>query len=122
MPFQGYPSPPDIQKQAKHLLHEYKLDDETLQKAQLEQQRIFQNFPTSPAPATPNAHPLSAGMNPEVSTLLEPNDANNDSSEMFFDTQSGNALLDNNDKSLAQTHICRKSALTLSSLQRGSLN
>ena len=70
-------------------MHVYELDDETLQKAQLEQHRIFQNFPTSPAPATPNAHPLPAGMNPEVSTLLEPNDANNDSSEMFFDTQPG---------------------------------
>jgi len=35
------------------LLHEYELDDETLQKAQLEQHKIFQNFPTNPAPSAP---------------------------------------------------------------------
>ena len=37
----------------EHLLHEYELDDETLQKAQLEQHKIFQNFPTNPAPSAP---------------------------------------------------------------------
>ena len=37
----------------EHLLHEYELDDETLQKAQLEQHEIFQNFPTNPAPSAP---------------------------------------------------------------------
>ena len=41
----------------ERLLHEYELDDETLQKAQLKQHKIFQNFPTSPAPAAPNAPP-----------------------------------------------------------------
>ena len=97
---------------------EYELDDETLQKTQLEQHRIFQNFPTSPALAAPNAPPLPAGTNPEVSPLLEPNDSNNDSPKMFFDTKTGNALLDNNDKSLAQTHICRKSVLSCSPLQQ----
>lgn len=66
---------------------EYELDDETLQKTQLEQHKIFQNFPTSPAPAAPNAPPLPAGTNPEVSPLLEPNDSNNDSPKMFFDTK-----------------------------------
>ena len=30
-------------------MHEYELDDETLQKAQLEPHKIFQNFLTSPA-------------------------------------------------------------------------
>ena len=50
LPFQGNSSPSDIQ-QAEHLLHEYELDDETLQKAQLEQHNIFPNFPTSPAAA-----------------------------------------------------------------------
>ena len=35
LPFQGNPRPPDIWQQAEHLLHEYELDDETLQKAQL---------------------------------------------------------------------------------------
>ena len=49
LPFQGSSSPPDIRQQTECLLHEYELDDETLQKAQLEQHRIFQNFPTSPA-------------------------------------------------------------------------
>lgn len=75
LPFQGNSSPPDIQQQAEHLLHEYELDDETLQKAQLEQHKIFQNFLTSPAPAAPNAPPLPAGTNPEVSPLLEPNES-----------------------------------------------
>ena len=41
LPFRGNSSPPDIQQQAEHLLHEYELDDETLQKAQLEQHKIF---------------------------------------------------------------------------------
>ena len=50
-------SPPNIQQQTEHLSHEYKLDDETLQKAQLKQHKIFQNFLTSPAPAAPNAPP-----------------------------------------------------------------
>ena len=49
LPFQKNSSPLDIQQQAKRLLHEYELDDETLQKAQLEQHKIFQNFPTRPA-------------------------------------------------------------------------
>ena len=51
--FQGNSSPPDIQQQAEHLLHECESDDETLQKAQVQQRKIFQNFPTSPAPAAP---------------------------------------------------------------------
>ena len=54
-------SPPDIRQQTEHLLHEYELDDETLQKAQLEQHKIFQNFLTSPALAAPgegNGTPL----------------------------------------------------------------
>ena len=53
--FQGNPSPPDIRQQAERSLYEYKLDDETLQKAQLEQHKIFKNFPTIPAPAVPSA-------------------------------------------------------------------
>ena len=85
-------------------MHEYELDDETLQKAQLEQHKIFQNFPTSPALAAPNAPPLPTGMNPKVSLFLELNDSDN-SPETLFDTKTGNTFLDNNDKSLAQTHI-----------------
>jgi len=54
-------SPPNIRQQTEYLLHEYELDDETLQKAQLEQHKIFQNFLTSPALAAPgegNGTPL----------------------------------------------------------------
>ena len=79
LPFQGNSSLLDIRQQTEHLLHKYELDDETLQKAQLEQCKIFQNFPTSPSPAAPNAPPLPTGMNPKVSPLLEPND-----SDIFF--------------------------------------
>ena len=77
--FQGNPSPPNIRQQAEHLLHEYELDDETLQKAQLELHKIFQNFPTSPAPVSPSTPPLPAGTNLKVSPLLETNDSGNDS-------------------------------------------
>ena len=49
LPFQGNSSPSDIRQQAEHLLHKHELDDEVLQKAQLEQHKIFQNFPTNPA-------------------------------------------------------------------------
>ena len=65
----------DIQQQTEHLLHEYELDDKTLQKAQLEQHEIFQNFLTSPAPAAPNAPPLLTGATPKVCPLLEPNES-----------------------------------------------
>ena len=58
LPFQGNSSPSDIRQQAEHLLHEYELDDKTLQEAPLKQHKIFQNFPTIPAPAAPNASPL----------------------------------------------------------------
>ena len=61
LPFQGNSSPHSIRKQAKHLLHKYKLDNDTLQKAQLEQQKIFQDFPTNPAPVAPSAPPLPEG-------------------------------------------------------------
>ena len=61
LPFQGNSSPPDIRQQVEHLLHEYKLDNAALQKAQLEQHKIFQNFPTNPAPVAPSAPPLPKG-------------------------------------------------------------
>ena len=77
--FKVYSNPPNIRQQTEHLSHEYELDDKTLQKAQLEQHKIFQNFPTSPAPAAPIVPPLPAGMNPEVSPLLGLNDSDNDS-------------------------------------------
>ena len=99
LPFQGNSSPPDIRQQTECLLHEHELDDETLQKDQLEQHKTFQNFSTSPSLAAPNAPPLPTGTNPKVSLFLEPNDSDNDSPETH---------LDNNDKSLAQSHICKK--------------
>ena len=34
-------NPPNIQQHTEHLLQEYELDDKTLQKAQLEQHKIF---------------------------------------------------------------------------------
>ena len=42
----------------------------------------------------------------------------NDSPEVFFDTKTGNVLMDNYDKSLAQTHICKNSALICSPPQQ----
>ena len=68
-------NPPNIQQQTEHLLHEYELDDKTLQKAQLEQHKIFQNFLTSPAPTAPNAPPLLTGTTAKVSPLLKPNES-----------------------------------------------
>ena len=60
-------SPPNIRQETEHLLYEYQLDDKTLQEAQLEQHKIFQNFPTSSALDAPNAPPLPAGTNPSLS-------------------------------------------------------
>ncbi|OWK08942.1 hypothetical protein Celaphus_00015299, partial [Cervus elaphus hippelaphus] len=48
-PDEGNSSPPDIRQQEEHLPHDYELDDENLQKAQLKKYKIFQNFPTNPA-------------------------------------------------------------------------
>ena len=116
--FQLISSPHDIQQQTEYLLHKYELDDKTLQKAQLEQHKIFKNFPTSPALAAPIAPPVPAGINPEVSPFLELNDSDDDSPQVFFDTKTGNALMENYDKSLIQTHFCRKSALIRSPPQQ----
>ena len=73
--FKVYSNPPNIRQQTEHLLHEYELDDKTLQKAQLEQCKIFQNFLTSPALAASNAPPVPTGATPKVSPLLEPNES-----------------------------------------------
>ena len=67
-------SPPQYSK-TEHLLHEYKLNDKTLQKTQLKQHKIFQNFLTSPDPAAPNVLPLPTVATPKVSPLLEPNES-----------------------------------------------
>ena len=105
--FQGKSSPPDIRQQAEHLLHEYDLDDEILQKAPLEQHKIFQNFPTSPAPVAPSAPPLPVGTNPKVSPLLEPNDSGNNSPKTPFDIKTDNTFLNNNNKFLPHTLNCK---------------
>ena len=70
LPFQGNSFPPDTCQQAECSLYEYELHDETLQKAQLEQHKIFQNFPTIPSPAVPNAPPpLVTGTNPKFPSI-----------------------------------------------------
>ena len=97
------------------MLHEYELDDATLQKAQLEQHKIFHNFPTSPAPAAPSAPlPLTTGAKPKVPSTHGQDDADNDSSEALFDTKTDNTFLDDNDKPLARTHIYEKTLYSFS--------
>ena len=96
LPFQGNSSPPDIWQQAEHVLHEYELDNKALQKAQLEQHKIFQNFPANPARVAPRAPPLPEGTYPQVSPLIEPNDSGNDSLKTPFNIKSNNTFLNNN--------------------------
>ena len=85
LPCQENSRPPYIRQQAAHLLHEYKLDDKTLQKAQLKQHKIFQNYPTSPALAAPSAPPpLAMDAKPKVLSTQGQNDPDNDSSELFL--------------------------------------
>ena len=109
LPFQGNSSPLDIRQQVQHLLHKYKLDDETLQKAQLEQHKIFQKFPTSPAPSAPPP-PLATGTKPKVPSIQEKeqDDPDDDSSEVLFDSKADNTFLYDNDKPLACTRIYEK--------------
>ena len=70
------------------MLREYELDNETLQKAQLEQHKIFQNFPTSTALVAPSAPPPVA-MDAKLKVFLTQgqNDSDNDFPEVFFDTK-----------------------------------
>ena len=89
------------------MLHEYELDDETLQKAQLEQHKIFQKFPTSPAPSAPPP-PLATGTKPKVPSIQEQDDPDNNYSEAIFDTKADNTFVDDNDKPLARTRIYEK--------------
>ena len=96
LPFQGNSSLYDIQQQAEHLLHEYKLDDDTLQKAQLEQQKIFQAFPTNTAPVAPSTPPLPEGTYPKVSPSTKPNDSDNNSFKTPFNIKTDNTFLNNN--------------------------
>ena len=93
---QGNSSPPNTQQQAEHLLHEYELDDDTLRKAQLEQHKIFQNFPRSPALIAPSAPPLPMDTNPNISPLIEPNDSGNYSAKTPFEIKTNNTFVNNN--------------------------
>ena len=95
----------------EHLLHEYELDDEALQKAQLEQHKRFQSFPTSPAPSAPPP-PLATGTKPKVPSIQKQDDPEDDSSEVLFDTKTDNTFLDDNDKPLAYTHTHEKILFT----------
>ena len=106
LPCQENSSPPYIRQQAAHLLHEYKLDDKTLQKAQLKQHKIFQNYPTSPAPAAPSAPPpLAVDAKPKVLSTQGQKDPDNDYSEALFDTKSDSTFPNDNDKPLTHTHM-----------------
>ena len=96
LPFQGNSRTPEIRQQAEHLLHEYKLDDDTLQKAQLEQQKIFQDFPINPALVAPSSPPLPEGTYPKVSPLIKPNDFDNDSPKTPFNIKTDNTFLNDN--------------------------
>ena len=91
----------------EHLLHEYELDDEALQKAQLEQHKRFQSFPTSPAPSAPLL-PLAMGTKPKVPSIQEQDDPDDNSSEALFDPKADNTFLDDNDKPLARACIYEK--------------
>ena len=96
LPFQGNSSPHYIRQQAEHLLHEYKLGYDTLQKAQLEQQKIFQDFPTNPAWVAPSAPPLLEGTYPKVSPTIKPKDSENNSLKTPFNIKTDNSFLNNN--------------------------
>ena len=96
LPFKGNTSPHDIWQQAEHLLHEYKLDDDTLQKAQLEQQKKFQDFPTNPAPVAPSTPPLPEDTYPKVSPSINPNDSDNSSLKTPFNIKTNTTFLINN--------------------------
>ena len=96
LPFQGNSSLHDIRQQAEHLLHEYKLDDDTLQKAQLKQQKIFQDFPTNTAPVAPSTPPLPEGTYTKVSPSTKPNDSDNNSFKTPFNIKTDNTFLNNN--------------------------
>ena len=106
LPFQGNSSPPNIRQQVERLLYEYELDDETLQKAQLEQHKMFQSFPTIPAPAVPSTPPppLVTGTKPKLPSIRGQNESDDDSSDDLFDTKANNTFFDDNDKPLTHTH------------------
>ena len=97
--------------QVEHLLHEYKLDDDTLQEAQLEQQKIFQDFPTNAAQVAPNAPSLPEGTYPNVSPSLKPNDSDNNSLKTPFNIKTDNTFLNNNNLPPSQQRLSELLAL-----------
>ena len=106
LPYLGNSSPHDIRQQAERSLYEYKLNDKTLQKAQLEQHKMIQNFPTIPAPAIPSPPPpLVTGTKPKVPSIWGQDKSDNDSSDALFETKANNTFFDDNDKPLTHTHI-----------------
>ena len=108
LPFQSNSRPPDIRQQAEHLLHEYKLGDDTLQKAQLEQQKILQDFPTNQAPRAP---PLPEGTYPNVSPSIKPNDFDKDSPKTPFNIKTDNTFLNNNNLPTSRQRLSELLAL-----------
>ena len=97
--------------QVEHLLHEYKLDDDTLQEAQLEQQKIFQDFPTNAAQVAPNAPSLPEGTNPKVSPLVKPNDPDNNFLKTPFNIKTDSTFLNNNNLPPSQQRLSELLAL-----------
>ena len=68
----------------------------TLQKAQLEQHKMFQNFPTIPPPAIPSdppPPPLLTVTKPKVPSIRGQNESDDDSSDALFDTKANNTFL-----------------------------
>lgn len=111
MPFQGNSSSPVVQQQAEHLLYEYELDDKALQKAQLKQHKIFQNFPTNPTLVAPSAPLLPEGTYPKVSPSLEPNDSDNGSLKAPFNIKTDNTFQNNNNLPTSRQRLSELLAL-----------
>ena len=114
MPFQGNSSPHNIRQQVEHLLHEYKLDDDTLQEARLDQQKIFQDFPTNAAqvaPNAPNAPSLPEGTYLKVSPSVKPNDPDNNFLKTPFNIKTDNTFLNNSNLPPLQQRLSELLAL-----------
>ena len=79
--------------------------------------KIFENFPTSPAPSAP-LPPLAKGTKPKVPSIQEQEDPDDDSSEALFDTTADVTFLDDNGKPLACTRIYEKILSTHSPSRR----
>ena len=62
-------------------------------KVQLEKHKMFQNFPTIPAPAVPSTPPpLVMGMKPKVPSIRGQDEFDDDSSDAIFDTKANNTF------------------------------